>query len=75
MTEQRMCLDTFLCLRRSLATPTLYAAVCILSGAFYIRKALSEYKILSHTLPVLESQLEKTANLTVFSKMYFYKEW
>lgn len=32
--EQRMCLATFLCLRRSLATPTLYAAVCILSGAF-----------------------------------------
>ena len=33
--EQRMCLGTFLRLRRSLATPTLYAAVRILSGAFF----------------------------------------
>ena len=31
MTEQRMCLDTFLRLRRSLATSTLYAAVRILA--------------------------------------------
>ena len=30
-----MCLGTFLRLRRSLATPTLYAAVRILSGAFF----------------------------------------
>ena len=34
--EQRMCLGTFLRLRRSLATPTLYAAVRILSGAFVV---------------------------------------
>jgi hypothetical protein len=34
--EQRMCLGTFLRLRRSLATPTLYAAVRIPSGAFFI---------------------------------------
>ena len=30
------CLGTFLRLRRSLATPTLYAAVRILSGAFVV---------------------------------------
>ena len=35
MTEQRMCLDTFLRLRRSLATSTLYAAVSILAEFFY----------------------------------------
>ena len=34
--EQRMCLDTFLRLRRSLATSTLYAAVRILAGYFKI---------------------------------------
>ena len=35
MTEQRMCLDTFLCLRRLLATSTLYAAVRILAEHFF----------------------------------------
>ena len=41
MTEQRMCLDTFLCLRRSLATSTLYAAVRILAERFLLyRKAI-----------------------------------
>ncbi len=42
MTEQRMCLDTFLRLRRSLATATLYAAVRILAEHFLLyRKAIS----------------------------------
>ncbi|MEQ2659998.1 hypothetical protein, partial [Roseburia amylophila] len=36
MTEQRMCLDTFLRLRRSLATSTLYAAVRILAEHFLL---------------------------------------
>ena len=41
MTEQRMCLDTFLRLRRSLATSTLYAAVRILAEHFLLyRKAI-----------------------------------
>ena len=40
--EQRMCLDTFLRLRRSLATSTLYAAVRILAEHFLLyRKAIS----------------------------------
>ena len=40
--EQRMCLDTFLRLRRSLATSTLYAAVRILAELFLLyRKAIS----------------------------------
>ena len=33
--EQRMCQGTFSRLRRSLATTTLYAAVCILAERFY----------------------------------------
>ena len=37
-----MCLGTFSCLRRSLATSTLYAAVCILAERFLLyRKAIS----------------------------------
>ena len=40
--EQRMCLDTFSRLRRSLATSTLYAAVRILAERFLLyRKAIS----------------------------------
>ena len=40
--EQRMCLGTFSRLRRSLATSTLYAAVCILAERFLLyRKAIS----------------------------------
>ena len=35
MTEQRMCLDTFLRLRRSLAASTLYAVVRILAEHFH----------------------------------------
>ena len=39
--EQRMCLDTFSRLRRSLATSTLYAAVRILAERFLLyRKAI-----------------------------------
>ena len=41
LTEQRMCLGTFLRLRRSLATSTLYAAVRILAERFLLyRKAI-----------------------------------
>ena len=41
--EQRMCLDTFLRLRRSLATSTLYAAVRILAEHFLLyRKAIKK---------------------------------
>ena len=40
--EQRMCLGTFSRLRRSLATSTLYAAVCILAERFLLyRKVIS----------------------------------
>jgi len=40
--QQRMCLGTFPRLRRSLATSTLYAAVCILAERFLLyRKAIS----------------------------------
>ena len=42
MTEQRICLDTFLRLRRSLAAYTLYAVVRILAEHFLLyRKAIS----------------------------------
>ena len=42
--NQRMCLGTFLRLRRSLATPTLYAAVRIPSGAYILGKNFLIYK-------------------------------
>ena len=43
--EQRMCLGTFSRLRRSLATSTLYAAVCILAERFLLYRKLLSCKV------------------------------
>ena len=45
ITEQRMCLGTFSRLRRSLATPTLYAAVCIPAERFLCNRNEVSYYI------------------------------
>ena len=62
--EQRMCLGTFSHLRRSLATSTLYAAVCILAERFLLYRETISFKVKNRLYINIETKLFRGSTLS-----------